>query len=118
ELLLPYAPELKCCLFLIDPAFAARAHAAGVGADIDGQLGAVVDSRYSRPLAISGRIQHLSDGIFIARGPAFNGRRFSVGATAVLATDNLRIVIASNPVMMIDPELYRSQGVEPGLQDV
>jgi microcystin degradation protein MlrC len=36
-----------------------------------------------------------------------------MGKTAVIAIGKLRIVVATNPVMMIDPELYRSQGIDP-----
>jgi microcystin degradation protein MlrC len=95
-----------------------RATQVGVGASIEGPIGASIDARFSRPVHIRATVEHLSDGQFTAKGPAFHGRSFTMGKTAVLAIGNLRIVAATKPVMMIDPELYRSQGVEPGLQDV
>jgi microcystin degradation protein MlrC len=116
--LLPFADRLKSCIYLVDPEFALRARAAGHGAQIEGFVGATIDSRFSQPVSIRGRVEHLSEGIFHAKGPAFHGRQFSMGATAVVAIGRLRIVVASKPVMMIDPELYRSQDVEPADQDV
>ncbi len=118
ECLLPHAEELKCCIYMVDAAFADRAHLAGAGALIEGPIGASIDARFCRPIPITGVVEHLSDGAFTAKGPAFHGRTFSMGKTAVIAIGKLRIVVATNPVMMIDPELYRSQGVEPSAQDV
>ena len=118
SLLLPHAAALKCCLFLIDSAFVRQARSLGAGAVIEADLGAKVDSRYSRPVRIRATIERLSDGDFVCKGPAFHGRTLSMGETAVLAIKGMRIVVGSKPVMMIDPELYRSQGVEPAGQDV
>jgi microcystin degradation protein MlrC len=41
-----------------------------------------------------------------------------MGPTAVLETGRIKIVVASRAVIMVDPELYRSQGIEPRDQDV
>ena len=117
ECLLPSAESVRACIYLVDPEFAKRAHAAGVGAEIEGEIGAKLDARYSRPISIRASVERLSDGSFTAKGPAFHGRKFCMGETAVLKIRRLRIVAASKPVMMIDPELYRSQGVNPEDQD-
>lgn len=116
--LLPHAQSLKCCVYLVDPQFVDRAQAAGVGAEIEGAIGASIDTRYSQPIHVHAQVEHLSDGAFTAQGPAFHGRRFSMGSSAVVSIAQLKIVVASQPVMMIDPELYRSQGIEPAAQDV
>jgi microcystin degradation protein MlrC len=118
DCLLPHAAELKSCIYMVDPGFAERAHHAGLGEHVEGPIGASIDSRFGGPIHIGATVEHLSDGVFTAKGPAFHGRTFSMGKTAVLAIGNLRIVVATNPVMMIDPELYRSQGIEPARQDV
>jgi microcystin degradation protein MlrC len=113
SLLLPHARELKSCFYIVDPEFVARSQAAGVGETVEGDLGCGLDRRFAHPLRMSARVERLTDGEFVAKGPAFTGRQFSMGPCAVLAIDNLRILAASKPVMMIDPELYRSQGIEP-----
>jgi len=43
----------------------------------------------------------------------FTGKKIDMGPTAVLETGLLDIVVASRAVMTVDPELYRSQGIEP-----
>jgi microcystin degradation protein MlrC len=44
----------------------------------------------------------------------FTGKTVDMGLTAVLEVEGIDIVVASRAVMTIDPELYRSQGIEPG----
>jgi microcystin degradation protein MlrC len=46
------------------------------------------------------------------------GKKFSMGPTAVLQAGRLKIVVATRPVMTVDPEVYRSQKVEPRNQDM
>ena len=116
--LLPFTEALKSCIYLVDPQFAKRAELAGVGAAIERELGASIDARYSQPRYVHARVEHISDGRFTARGPAFHGCNFSMGLTTVLSIQGLRIITASKPVMMIDREPYRSQGVDPATQDV
>jgi microcystin degradation protein MlrC len=118
HLLLPRRDHLRCCLYLVDPAFVQKARAIGVGGTIDAEIGASIDPRFSKPVRLQGMVARVSDGEFTAKGPAFHGRRFSMGPAAVIATGQVRIVAASHPVMMIDPELFRSQGIEPSEQDV
>jgi microcystin degradation protein MlrC len=41
-----------------------------------------------------------------------------MGPTATLKVGNISVVAGSRPVFVIDPELFRSQGVEPARQDI
>ncbi len=118
SLLLPVSGEFRACLYLVDPEFAERAREAGEGGTVEAAIGAKIDSRFSRPLTIRARVERLTSGAFVGKGPAFTGRQFSMGSTAVVSVGGIRIVVASLPVMMIDPELFRSQGVEPSEQDM
>jgi microcystin degradation protein MlrC len=117
QCLLPEADALRSCIFLVDAEVVSRARNSGLGAEIQVEIGATVDRRYSNSIPVRARVERLSTGEFFAKGPAFSGRRFSMGPTAVLSISKLLIVAASKPVMMIDPELYRSQGIEPANQD-
>lgn len=114
---LPYADEVRGCLFLIDPQAAASAAAAGVGAEIEVKLGGKLDQRFSLPAPASAKVLGVSNGEFHFKGPAFHGLLVSMGPSATLGIGKLSIVIGSRPVFMIDPELYRSQGVEPAEQE-
>jgi microcystin degradation protein MlrC len=117
SLFLPYTDTLRCCLYLVDPHVAEQARAAGVGTQIQTELGAKLDPRWSKPVPISAKVVNLSNGEFAFRGPAYTGKQLSMGPTAVLEHGRMRIVVATRPVFMHDPELFRSQGIEPKEMD-
>lgn len=118
SVLLPHRHELSACLFIVDPEVARRAHELGTGAQFSGNLGASLDSRFASPLRIEARVRYLSDGKFLLKGPVFQGRPVDMGTTAVLEVGGLKVVVASRSTLVIDPELYRSQQVEPAQQDI
>lgn len=114
---LPLAGELRGCLFLIDPQAAAAAVSAGIGSEIEVKLGGRLDGRFCWPVTTVAKVLAVSDGEFHFKGPAFHGLLVSMGLTATLGIGGISVVTASRPVFTIDPELYRSQGVEPASQD-
>jgi microcystin degradation protein MlrC len=116
--LLPHANTLSACLFVVDPAAAQLAENLGLDAEFSGPLGALSDRRFGLPLEIKARVRNLSDGCFVLKGPVFTGRKVCMGLTAVLEVGRMTIVVGSRAVFAIDPELYRSQGIEPSEQDL
>jgi microcystin degradation protein MlrC len=118
SILLPHQNEVTAALFLVDPRAAERAFEIGVGGEYAGPLGASGDQRYGDAVFTRARVRQLSDGRFVLKGPVFTGRNVSMGRTAVLEAGGIRLVVASLPVFVIDPELYRSQGIEPAEQDI
>ncbi len=118
SVLLPHREDLSACLFLVDPEAARHAHEAGIGGTFRGLLGAATDKRFGPPLAVEARVGFLSNGKFILKGPVFTGREADMGRTAVLEIGRLKVIVASRSVVVIDPELYRSQQVEPEEQDI
>ena len=118
SLLIPHAATLSACLFMVDPPAAESAFALGVDGEFNGPLGAFSDQRFGPPLMIKAKVRHLSDGSFVLQGPVFTGRKVSMGLTAVLEVGGVKIVVASRAVFVIDPELYRSQGIEPSQQQI
>jgi microcystin degradation protein MlrC len=118
EALLPHSDRLRACLWLLDAGVAAQASAAGAGALVNVSLGAKIDRRWARPLELTATVVRLTDGEFVFRGPAFQGLQVSMGPTAVLAIGKLRVVVASRSAYGIDPEMFRSHGIEPLDQDV
>ena len=118
QVLLPHAGATRACIALVDRRFQELARAAGRGATVRAPIGALTDQRYSSPTDIQGQVLQLTDGAFTAKGPAFTGRQFDMGPTAVVSVGGISIVVASRPVMMIDPELYLSQQIEPRAQQV
>ena len=118
SVLLPHRDELSACLFMVDPEAAQRAFEAGLGGNFHGQLGAHADKRFGSPVTVQARVLNLSDGEFVLKGPVFTGRKVTMGPTAVLQIGGIKVVAGSRPVFVIDPELYRSQGIEPEQQDI
>jgi microcystin degradation protein MlrC len=72
-----------------------------------------IGGRFAVPVSVKGQVRHLSDGVLTLRGPVFTGTKIDMGLTAVLELGQLDLVIASRAIMTVDPELYRSQGIEP-----
>ena len=118
SLLLPRRQEVAACLYVVDPEAALQARRAGLGAEFRGTLGAKIDPRFGAPVQLEGHVRKLSDGVFALKGPVFTGKKVAMGPTAVVETGKLSVVVASRAVLMVDPELYRSQGIEPLEQDV
>jgi microcystin degradation protein MlrC len=116
--LVPRCNELDACLFVVDVNAATKASQIGVGGVFRDTLGAMKDARFGPPIKVEGRVIYLSDGEFVHKGPVLAGKKISMGPTAVLEVGKLKIVVASRPVMTVDPELYRSQKIEPQTQDV
>jgi microcystin degradation protein MlrC len=118
SILLSHREQLSACVFMVDHEAADHAHQIGLGESFRGLLGAKRDKRFGSSLMVEARICHLSDGTFVSKGPVFTGRRVEMGPSAVLEIGRLKVVVASQPVPVIDPELYRSQQIEPGEQDI
>jgi microcystin degradation protein MlrC len=118
SILLPYQDQLSACLFMVDREIATSAHRLGVRAKFRGLVGAKLDHRFGASLMVDARIRYLSNGNFVFKGPVFTGRKVTMGPTAVLEIGRLNLVVASRSALVTDPELYRSQQIEPREQDV
>lgn len=102
---------------LHDPEAAAAAHAAGVGATLELRLGKAVrtfDGALSDP-PLHGRFEvlALSDGIVPMSGPMTAGNTATLGPSACLAVDGVKVLVISGKTQMLDLDLYRFLGVEP-----
>ncbi len=102
-----------CLVLVVDPESAAMAMRAGVGATVEVAIGGKLDPRWSRPVPLQARVAWAGEGRFTFKGPSFTGTVARMGQTAVLAAGRLRVVVMEHAVSTIDPELYRSVGLEP-----
>jgi microcystin degradation protein MlrC len=98
---------------LCDPLAAARAHQAGVGAEVDLALGAATRAFGETPIAGRFRVMALGDGRFTAAGPFYAGSRMDLGLMALLRIDDVHIVVASRKQQAADQSMFRCMGVEP-----
>ena len=98
---------------ICDPAAAAAAHAAGVGARIDIGLGGCPQVPGDEPLQAMYEVEVLSDGKFVYGGPMMNGKEADLGLMACLRIDGVRIAVSSAKAQLLDRNMYRTVGINP-----
>ncbi|MGV3651848.1 MAG: M81 family metallopeptidase [Devosia sp.] len=95
---------------IVDPAAAAAAHAAGVGATISVTLGGAIDKGRYTPMPVTARVKLLSDGqarLETMKTP------LDAGPTAVLTFGNFTIVVFSKSISLFDRAMYYANGCNP-----
>lgn len=98
-------------LTLCDPAAAAAATRAGLGAVIDVPLGHALTPGEALP--VRARVAALHDGRFVMRDAGATGAPVDHGATAVLALGVVQIVVRSVPGREWDTGIFTSAGLAP-----
>ncbi|MBL8837312.1 MAG: M81 family metallopeptidase [Alphaproteobacteria bacterium] len=95
---------------IVDPAAAAAAHKAGVGATITVGLGGGLDRGRFSPMTVTARVQLLSDG----QGRLETMKAgLDAGPTAVLVFDNFTVVVFSKTLSLFDRAMYYANGLNP-----
>lgn len=95
---------------IVDPAAAAAAHKAGVGATISVTLGGAIDSERYQPMDVTARVALLSDGQ--SRLETMK-TELDAGLTAVLTFENFSIVVFSKSISLFDRAMYYANGCNP-----
>lgn len=95
---------------IVDPAAAAAAHKAGIGATISVTLGGAIDPGRYRPLPVSARVRLLSDGQ--SRLETMK-TELDAGPTAVLTFDNFTVVVFTKSISLFDRAMYYANGCNP-----
>ena len=90
---------------------------AGVGAEIDVELGGHTDPSMGAPGEGPRAREMLSDGSFKNDGPMNAGVETSMGPTAVLRIGGIDVVTISNRIQTIDLQVFLSQGIDPRTQE-
>ncbi|SHM66851.1 M81 family metallopeptidase [Roseibium suaedae] len=103
---------------IVDPEAAAKAHAAGEGAEVTLTLGGKSGVAGDEPFTAVFTVEKLSDGEFTATGPFFGASHMSLGPSACLAIGGVRVVLASRKVQLADQAMYRFVGIEPTEQAI
>jgi len=102
---------------ICDPVAVAQMIAAGVGSEITLDLGGKVDmpdiGRKGEPLSVTGKVRAITDGDFVITVPMGRGTTESMGATAVLDTGSVQIIVCSQHTEPFDLGCFRSVGIEP-----
>lgn len=97
---------------IADSASVQAAIHAGVGKQVTLTVGGKVDQFHGRPLQISGRVRTIQDGIFNS-STLFNSGRFHRGPTVLVECGGVEVILTSRPVLVFEPNHFRSLGIEP-----
>ncbi len=116
ELVRQHAPD-ACVGLLCDPAAAAAAHAAGVGATVELALGAH-SGIGAAPLVGRYIVEALGDGQFTGTGPFYLGCRMNLGLMARLRLGGIQILVSSHKQQAADQAMFRHLGIDPARQRI
>lgn len=120
ELLRAAAPhgDRSILLTIRDPDAARSCLAAGVGATVQVMLGHGAAGTYNEATPVTATVTSIPDGSFTYTGSLAAGKKGALGYAAVLEFGEIRIVVHSETVMLIDPVPYEAAGLEPAAAGV
>ena len=99
---------------IADPAAAARAVAAGPGANVRLDLGGQFEpGRYGGPLACEATVIAVSDGLVKLSGPMMNGVELSLGPSAALRIGAVKVVVVTHNTQVFDRSIFAALGIDP-----
>ena len=98
---------------IADPESVAQAVDAGVGNNVQLNVGGKTDTQHGTPVALTGYVKTLSDGRFILKGPMGRGTVGNMGRTAVIQVGGVEIILTERRIQPYDAEVLRSVGIEP-----
>lgn len=102
---------------IYDPEAVQQAVAAGIGKDVELEIGAKLDmpalQTGSRPLRVAGRVRTISAGYYRATGGLSPGLQVFMGNTVVLDTGRVQIVLLSRHIEPTAQEMMRILGIDP-----
>ncbi len=106
---------------IADPEAVARMIEAGVGADVEIEIGGKTDmpamGLAGEPLPVKGRVRRITDGVFTVTGPMMTGVTLSIGRTVVLDTGSVEIVVSEDRYEPFDTGCFTHCGIDPSGKD-
>lgn len=102
----------SCLAPVVDSSAVKACHTAGIGKTVTLPLGHHVDSRWGKPVEVTGTVAKLSDGVFRYTGGIWDGQFGNMGPTAVLHVSSIEVLIASHATYDWNDEQYRSVGLD------
>lgn len=98
--------------FLWDPDVVRQAHMAGIGGEFPARLGGRVTDAFGPPVAAEAHVLHLTDGRFRNQGPMEAGLPVSLGRTAVLEVQGVRVIVTESCQSPNDAAYFALHGVD------
>ena len=106
-------PGSACFSTIYDPGVAAQAHAAGVGATIEIELGGKLDpGMHGAPIVGMATVRTLTDGEFKLVGPMNTNGIVRLGISARLEISGVDVVVASERVQTLDIGSFALHGID------
>ncbi len=96
-----------------DPDAARTAIAAGIGAEVNLEVGGKLDNVYNEPVPVRGTVTFAGPAQFRFSGEGYTGVEMDMGDCAVIEAGQVSLLILGNAVMTVDPAMYRAVGLEP-----
>ncbi len=90
---------------------AAAAHEAGVGAEIELDLGGQTDLPGVEPFHGRFTVEVVNDGRYDTTGPVSQGKAYDVGLSALLSIGGVKVVVSSRRVQALDRSVFEHLGV-------
>ncbi len=109
-------PNAVALGLLYHPEVAAKAAAAGVGADIEVTIGVSVPTyagMSDAPLAVRAKVLAVSDGQCVLKGPMMRGMTSQLGVSVCLAVQGVLVAVVSGKAQLFDREMLRTVGITP-----
>lgn len=100
-------------LTLLDAAAARAARSAGHGSTLALDLGSGAPGAYNERVRVTATVMATPEGAFAYTHPFAAGLRGDLGAAAVLAIGEIRVVAHAHEVIVIDPQPYVAAGLDP-----
>ena len=98
---------------VVDSHAVSKSIRAGVDKTVNLTIGGSLNPHYNNSIKIKGVVKFISDGSFQYKGKVYTGRLVQMGRCVVVKVNNINILIAEKTMPTTDPEMYRSQGIEP-----
>src|SRR5690606_7558341 len=96
----------------------AQCFKAGQGATVSLMIGGKTDRHHGEPIAFTGTVEHLSDGVFMLENPRSHmasmvGTTVRMGRSAVVSNGQAKILLSERKTAPMDLGQYHSQGLRP-----
>jgi microcystin degradation protein MlrC len=109
--------EEAAAFAICDPQAVTQMKQAGTGARVTLALGGKLDmpglGLKGEPRSVEGTVKRIVDGLYRNVGPMGRGELMDMGATAVLDTGRVEIVVTSRQVEPYDIAAFRAVGIDP-----
>lgn len=106
--------DVTACYYgsFFDPVLAARAHAAGVGAELEAQFNSDGGLPCDLPLTARATVIGLHDGDIVGRLGYAQGKRLLLGPSAALRIGGITVVVISDRMQTADPMFFEMFGFD------